>query len=127
MSTAYVDTSAIVSIAFSEPGWEEVIRRLRRCRDLISSNLLEAEVRSVCAREGEPFPEDLVSGFRWVQPHRPLSREMRAVLKAGYLRGADLWHVACALHVASRPAALSFVTRDERQAEVAAALTFQVG
>ena len=126
MSAAYVDTSAIVSVAFVEPGAEEIVRRLRGFRDLISSNLLEAELRSVCAREGKPFPDDLVSRFIWVHPDRPLSREMRAALRAGYLRGADLWHVACALRVARRPSAVSFITLDERQAEVAAALNFRL-
>ena len=126
MSAAYVDTSALVSIAFVEAGADEIVRRLRRFRDLMSSNLLEAELRSVCAREGKLFPEDLVAGFSWIQPSRPLSREMRAALRAGHLRGADLWHVACALHVAPRPSAISFITLDERQAEVAAALNFRL-
>ncbi|WP_425152651.1 PIN domain-containing protein [Candidatus Palauibacter sp.] len=127
MSTAYVDTSAIVSVAFVEAGADDIVRRLRRFRDLISSNLLEAELRSACAREGKPFPENLVSGFRWIHPNPPLSREMRAALRAGYLRGADLWHVACALYVARNPSDVSFITLDERQAEVAAALKFRLG
>lgn len=126
MSAAYVDTSAIISVAFVEAGADEIVRRLRGFRDLMSSNLLEAELRSVCAREGKPFPRDLVSGFSWVQPNRPLSAEMRTALRAGYLRGADLWHVACALHVARRPPDVSFITLDERQAEVAAALNFRL-
>lgn len=126
MNTAYVDTSAIVSVAFVEAGADEIVRRLQGFRDLISSNLLEAELRSVCAREGEPFPEDLVSGFRWIQPNRPLSREMQAALRAGYVRGADLWHVACALHVAPKPSDVSFITLDEQQAKVAAALNFRL-
>ena len=127
MSAAYVDTSAIVSVAFVEAGADEIAHRLRGFRDLMSSNLLEAELRSVCAREGKPFPGDLVSGFSWVPPKRPLSREMRTALRAGYLRGADLWHVACALHVARRPSDVSFITLDERQAEVAASLNFRIG
>lgn len=127
MSAAYVDTSAIVAVAFVEAGGEEIVRRLRGFRDLVSSNLLEAELRSVCAREGRPFPRDLVSGFSWVQPKRPLSAEMRTALRAGHLRGADLWHLACALHVARRPSQVSFITLDERQAEVAAALNFRIG
>ena len=127
MSAAYVDTSAIVSVAFVETGADEIVRRLRGFRDLISSNLLEAELRSVCAREGTPFPADLVSGFSWIQPSRPLSREMRTALRAGYLRGADLWHIACALYVTPKPSDVSFITLDERQAEVAAVLNFRLG
>ena len=52
---------------------------------------------------------------------------MRAALRAGYLRGADLWHVACALYVAPKPSDVFFITLDERQAEVAAALEFRLG
>ncbi len=122
-----MDTSAIVSVAFAEAGADDIARRLRGFRDLISSNLLEAELRSVCAREGKPFPDILISRFRWIQPNPPLSREMRAALRAGYLRGADLWHVACALYVAPKPSDVFFITLDERQAEVAAALEFRLG
>ena len=126
MSTAYVDTSAIVSVAFAEAGSDELARRLQGFRDLISSNLLEAELRSACAREGKPFREILISGFRWIQPSQPLSREMRAALRAGYLRGADLWHVATALHLPHEPAEVTFVTQDRRQRNVAEALGFRV-
>ena len=33
-------------------------------------------------------------------PDRPLTHECTKALTAGYLRGADLWHVACALYLA---------------------------
>ena len=48
------------------------------------------------------------------------------MLEAGYLRGADLWHVAHALYVTPCPASLSFVTLDARQGAVAEALGFPV-
>ena len=126
MRAAYVDTSAIIAIAFQEAGWDGLARRINAFDHVGSSNLLEAELRSACAREGKPVPEKLVSAFRWVQPTRPLSTELRSVLRAGYLRGADLWHVACALYMARESEDLTFITLDQRQAEVAAELRFQL-
>ena len=55
-----------------------------------------------------------------------LSTEMATVLRAGYLRGGDLWHVAVALHLARNPADICFLTLDQRQREVAASLGFEV-
>ena len=51
---------------------------------------------------------------------------MENALRAGHLRGADLWHIATALYVAPDPFSIAFATLDQRQAEVAAALGFQV-
>jgi len=126
MRTAYVDTSAIIAIAFDEAGSDGIAGRIDGFDYVASSNLLEAELRSACTREGRPVPESLVSAFRWVQPTRPLSTELRSVLRAGYLRGADLWHVACALYMARESEDVTFITLDQRQAEVAAALRFRL-
>ena len=57
---------------------------------------------------------------------RPLASEFAKVLKAGYLRGADLWHVATALYAARQPSEIWFVTLDRKQHTIAAALGFQV-
>ena len=127
MSVAYVDTSAIVAIAFAEEGWETVAGSLTAHSRLVSSNLLEAEVRAACQREDRPVPAHLLARISWVLTHRPLSREMETALDAGTLRGADLWHVATALYAAPKPGAISFVTLDRRQAEVVAALGFRGG
>ena len=51
----------------------------------------------------------------------PAFREQRE----GYVRGADLWHLACALYVAASPGELTFLTLDERQRTVAKALGFK--
>ena len=126
MRAAYVDTSAIIAIAFREGGSDGLARRINGFDYVGSSNLLEAELRSACAREGRPVPEMLLSAFRWVQPTRPLSTELRSVLRAGDLRGADLWHIACALYMARESEDVTFITLDQRQAEVAAALRFQL-
>ena len=125
MSVAYVDTSALVSIAFNERGWTSQARRLDNFSHLLSSNLLEAELRAVFAREEIDFTTSLVSGIEWVLPDRPLTPELKTALEAGYLRGADLWHVATALYVVQKPSDISFVTLDIRQQTVVKALGFQ--
>ena len=127
MSIAYVDTSALVAIAFDEPGGDEIGERLDGFSRLLSSNLPEAELRAAFAREQQEFKVDVLSGIDWILPDRPLARELARALEAGYLRGADLWHVATALYVAPKPAPIGFVTLDCRQHEVASALGFQVG
>ena len=52
--------------------------------------------------------------------------EFATVLDTGYLRGAELRHVATALYVSCQSGSLSFVTRDARQSAVAEALGFLV-
>ena len=126
MSTAYVDTSVLTAIALDEPDWADCARRLDDFTRLISSNLLEAELRAAFARENLLFRESAIAGIDWVLPDRPLASEFAAVLEAGCLRGADLWHVAMALYVSPRPGSLSFATLDTRQSAVANALGFPV-
>ena len=103
MTVAYVDTSALVAVAFGEPGSAAPGRRLDTFSVLLSSNLLEAELRAAYSREERRFSQAVVSGIEWILPDRPLASEFAKVLEAGYLRGADLWHVATALYAARRP------------------------
>lgn len=125
MKLAYVDSSCLVAIAFGEPGYEEVLKRLNLCERLFSSNLLEAELRAALAREGEGDREgDLLSGITWIYPNRQLTAEYRRILNAGTLKGADLWHVACALFLSPEPKELAFLTLDRSQKTVARALGF---
>ncbi len=126
MSAAYVDTSALVAIAFDERGGASLAGRLAEPAHLLSSNLLEAELRAAFAREEISYTPSLVSGIEWVLPDRPLAPELATVLEAGYLKGADLWHVATALYLAPEPRDLSFVTLDVRQQRVARALGFHI-
>lgn len=91
----------------------------------MSSNLLEAEVRAAMARHRVEPDRDAASGISWVLPRRALGPEISLVLGAGYLRGADLWHLACALYASEgRAAETTFLTRDARQRAVATKLGF---
>ena len=125
MSVAYVDTSAIVALAFGKAGAATLARNLTAFSRLVSSNLLEAELRAACQREERAVPTHLLARISWVPTHRPLSLEMETALDAGNLRGADLWHIATALYATPDPGAMAFVTTDRKQARVAAALGFQ--
>ena len=124
MSACYVDTSLLAGIAFGEPVAERFTVALNRFERLLSSSLLEAELRAVFQREGEAFEDDVVAGIEWVLPTRPLSAELAAALATGDLRGAVLWHVATALYVSPQPESLTFATLDVEQARVASALGF---
>lgn len=126
MSTGYVDSSVLVAIALGEPGHEPVTRRLGSFARLYSSNLLEAELRSALAREGVPYSAQHVTQIRWIWTDRPLGRELEAILKIGYLKGADLWHLAVALSFTPDPREMAFITLDARQRAVAVELGFQV-
>ena len=126
MKAAYVDTSCLVAIAFGESEATEVASRLREHDVLLSSNLLEAELRATLVREAAEVDEALFSWIKWVLPDRPLSVEVICVLRAGYLRGADLWHLATAMYVTPEPRDLTFLTLDRRQEEVAEELGFKV-
>lgn len=121
---AYVDTSCLVAVALGEPGYAELGEELECFGELFSSNLLEAELRSVFAREGVVDAEQVLTWLTWVLPDRPLGAEIGRVLDAGYGRGADAWHLASALYLVEDPADLPFLTLDARQAELAGALGF---
>lgn len=124
MSVAYVDTSVLTAIVFDEPKAESYARRLDDFDRLISSNLLEAELRAAFAREDLSFQESAVAGIEWILPDRRLTPEFGVALEAGYLRGADLWHIATALYVSHETGGLSFATLDARQSSVAEKLGF---
>lgn len=115
----------LAAIAFKEPAGAEMAARLGEFSRLLSSNLLEAELRAACVREEVGYSDRLVESLSWVFPDRSLAPELTAVLGAGYLRGADLWHVASALYVTVAPGDMWFVTLDGRQRSVAVTLGFQ--
>lgn len=100
-------------------------RRLERFERFLSSNLLEAELRAAFTRERIAIAGDLFDWMKWVLPERPLTGELERVFAHGYLKGADAWHLACALYVSEDPATLAFLTLDQRQRAVARRLGFR--
>ncbi len=123
---AYVDTSALLAIAFDEQGGADLVQQIAGFPRLVSSNLLEAELRAAFVREDLVFSPAVVSGIEWIIPDRVLTPEFATVLQAGYLRGADLWHVATALYISPDPSDLWFVSLDVKQQAVVQTLGFRV-
>jgi len=127
LKLSYIDTSVVVGIAFGEPGGATLRSRLTRFDRLFSSNLLEAEFRSALLRERIENPgEDLLGFITWIYPNRSLKPEIDRVAASGYLRGADLWHLANALFLAPDSRELTFLTLDRRQREIAVDLGFRI-
>lgn len=110
-----------MALAFGEAGARAVRARLESYERLYSANLLEAELRAALVRERVAWHPDLVAAVGWVLPARRLTEEIAHALAVGYLRGADLWHVACALHLQRAVGDLDFMTLDATQRQVAAA------
>ena len=126
MNIAYIDTSVLTAIAFDEPGAEECASSLDKFTHLVSSNLLEAEIRAAFKREHLEFQESTIADIEWILPNRTLTPEFSEILQAGYLRGADLAHVATALYFFPQRASLAFATLDARQSSIAKELGFPV-
>lgn len=91
----------------------------------MTSVLTEAELASALEREGLVLPHSPLTGVQLIGTPDPLSAEIQTVVGAGYLRGADCWHVAVALnHAPARD--LTFLSLDKAQRAVAAQLGFAV-
>lgn len=117
---AYVDTSCIVAVCFDEKNAKEIKKKLISYDHLFSANLLEAEFLATCSREGvlSAGPPSL-ERINWVLPPRPLSDEYLLVLKHSHVRGADLYHIACALFLRSELDEIDFVSADVKQLQAA--------
>lgn len=125
MKIGYVDSSCLISIALGEPGSRELEARLSRIERLFSSNLLEAELKSALAREGTLGRiRNLLAWVNWVYPRRRLTPEMDQILGIGILKGADLWHLACALFMRPRVEITHFLSLDDKQSKIAKSLGF---
>lgn len=127
MKTAYVDTSCLAAIAFDERNSAAVQRRLASFDEIVAAPLLEAELRAALRREGSSgslLIDELLEPVVWIAADRALSAEIATVLAAGYVKGADCWHLATALYFSPDAEDISFLTLDERQAKVAKLLGF---
>ena len=126
MKLAYVDTSCVVAVFLGEPGSPRLARRLASFHEVFASSLLEAEWRATASREKVAVDDTALDALRWVQPDRRLTPELKRVLEVGYVRGADAWHLACALYVFAEPDDATFLTLDRRQRAAAKKLGFAV-
>ena len=118
---AYVDPSALTPAIFGEQP-EETRIRLERFPILVSSTLLDAELRATFRHWPQSFSPSLVSVIdRWVTPNRRLDEEIAAISEIASLPATPLWHLANAMYLASRQSLtsrqfrLAFITLDEQQ------------
>lgn len=129
MSTAYLDSSFLLAILLDEPRARSLQGVLERFDDLLAGDLLVAETLATAAREDLELEllGPALEAVDLVLPDRSLEPEMLEILQHGRLRGADLWHLACALYVAGDAReAMSFLSRDAPQRRLARALGFAV-
>jgi predicted nucleic acid-binding protein len=127
VSAAYLDTSFFVAVVLGEPGSARLQRILAAYDRVLTSDLLVAEALGAAVREGVDVDllRPALTAVTLVLPSRSLETEMRQALDLGRLRGADLWHVACALFVAGAARhELAFLSRDTAQRAVARRLGF---
>ena len=72
---AYVDTTAVLPIAFrEEPAATSVQRRLDSFPHLLSANLLETELRTAFKYEGQDFDNASISKYKLDPPQPPDGR-----------------------------------------------------
>ena len=124
-SIAYVDGSALLSIIFEESAGPAMALRLAQFTTLVSSILLEAEVRAAMFRARLDYDPRWLSDIAWIFPTSSLGPEISDALRARYLRSGDLLHVATALYYARiNSVEMAFITLDNNQREAAASLGF---
>ena len=127
---AYVDPSALTPIIFGEQP-EETRTRLERFPILVSSTLLDAELRAAFQDEQQTYSPSLASAIdRWVSPNRRLDEEMASISEIASLPALPLWHLASAMYFQQRQSLtgrhfrLAFITLDEQQETAANELGF---
>ena len=125
---AYVDTTALSPITLGEePVGTAVRQRLEAFSYLLSSNLMEAELRHAFALEGREFDAAVLSNVNWVFPNRRLDAEMSAALEFANLSPVRVWHLATAIFFRETlQSDLAFITLDEEQETVARDLGFWI-
>jgi predicted nucleic acid-binding protein len=127
--TAYVDTSALVAVQFGEPTRPAYLRTFRAQTRLLTTTLAQAELCATIVRAKQPLEaaERLLRRVEIFVPPDDLAEECREALGYGYLRGADLWHVAAAMRLAGpHRKRLTFCTGDGDQATIARAVGLAV-
>lgn len=122
----YVDTSVILSKLFGEPvkfDWEKL-----KNRTIFSCSLIYYETISACARENLDLEDanSLLNSIDIISPNSILRKETEKILSVGFLKGADLKHVATAVWLSKgEPKNLHFLSFDKQQSLVAKKLGFK--
>ncbi len=126
LAIVYLDPTALIPIVFGEePVGAVTQERLNRFPILMSSNLIEAELRVEFEIEGQIFDPSWLSGIEWIQPRGSLGAEMDRIQAFASLSPIRMWHLVNAVYfadrlsLANRRADLAFITLNEQQETVA--------
>lgn len=124
----YVDTSVVIGVYFREKEYQRMRTTLSEAADVLSSSLLVAEMASTFKREeiDMVFLEPCVQSISIYYPNASLLPYYKKILTQGYCRGANLFHLACAMQLDPEVKELSFATHDSQQKKLAEKLGFRV-
>lgn len=127
MRAAYLDTSALIAVAFEEPGAAHVQNFLEEEPRLVSSELIVAETFSAFVRNDRPLTEarTWLESVNRIPVEGPLDKELTRIFRSSRVRGADAFHLATALWLTGG-ASLVFLTLNKQQALAARQLGFEV-
>jgi len=119
----YLDSSAAAKVLLGEPEADAVAHFLRNDdHDIVSSDLLETELRRIAVREGLPQ----LSVTQFLQPVEihalPRNLYVEAGILPGLIRTLDALHVVAAIRLGVD----SFLTYDRRLAAAAEANGFAI-
>jgi len=118
MTTYYLDSSAAVKIVVAEPGSAELLAWIRReDPDLVSSELMRAEVLRACRRHS---PDALAAGRETMDAITLIELGRDIVMASAFvdppeLRTLDALHIATALSLGDELAGV--LTYDDRFAD----------
>lgn len=127
MRAAYLDTSALIAVAFDEPGATHVQSFLEEEIRLVSSELIVAETLSAFVRNDRSLTEakGWLESVNRILVDTPLDKELTRIFRSSRVRGADAFHLATALWLTGG-ASLVFLTLDKQQAMAAQQLGFEL-
>ena len=129
MNVIYIDTSVLVSLFFEDSTENSQLSRLlKEADEVVSSTLIEAEFLSVLHREKVNINTgiDYLKQISLVIPDRSISKELKTVFSKAYVRGADAFHLACALYLDPKASEIKFLTADKQQQKAAQLIGFSV-
>jgi predicted nucleic acid-binding protein len=124
---AYLDTSAFLALVFRQSGYKQIEKILENVEQVLTTDLLMSEATSVFVRERGDFEvlKTSLGGLLFITAELSVPL-LESVLRAGWLRGADLYHLAAAFWLTdSKPKNIYFLTLDEQQNRVAGKLGFK--
>jgi predicted nucleic acid-binding protein len=127
MKAVYVDSSVVVSLLFGEIDKLLISKKLSSYDEVLSSNLISAEVLSATRRE-KIDPNLALKILRNISIYAPsddLKDELEKIFSKIYIRGADAYHLAAAMRLDPSGGELEFLTRDKDQQAAARALGFK--